>query len=89
MPNMIKEQAPRKVRTGRVVSSKMDKTIVVRVERTLQHPLLKKYIRQSKKYYAHDQENTCAVGDTVRITECRPLSRLKRWRLTEVLDRAK
>ena len=82
-------QGPRKTREGRVVSNKMDKTIIVRVERTLKHPLVGKYIRRHKRYYAHDAENTCQVGDLVRIAECRPLSALKRWRLTEVVERAK
>lgn len=83
------EQGPRKNRTGMVVSSKMDKTIIVRVERMVKHPLVKKYLRRHKKYYAHDAENTCNEGDRVRITECRPLSKQKRWRLAEVLERAK
>lgn len=82
-------QGHRKVRMGLVVSNKMDKTIVVRVERTFQHPLIKKYVRSHKKYYAHDAENTCNIGDMVRITECRPLSAQKRWRLTEIVTRAK
>ncbi len=84
-----KEQGHRKVRMGRVVSNKMDKTIVVLVDRTFKHPLVKKYIRRHKRYYAHDPENTCTEGDVVRITECRPLSRMKRWRLIEVVERAK
>lgn len=82
-------QGHRKVRTGRVVSSKMDKTIVVLVERMIQHPLFGKQLRRHKKYYAHDEENTSKIGDTVRITECRPLSKTKRWRLAEVIERAK
>ena len=82
-------QGPRKTRIGRVLSDKMHKTIVVRVERVVQHPLLKKYLRRHKKFYAHDEKNECNVGDVVRVTECRPLSRLKRWRLTEIVDRAK
>ena len=82
-------QGHRKVRTGRVVSNKMNKTIVVSVERIVQHPQLKKYIRRHKKYYAHDENNTCTIGDTVRITECRPLSKQKCWRLTEVVEKAK
>ncbi|HUT26226.1 MAG TPA: 30S ribosomal protein S17 [Sumerlaeia bacterium] len=82
-------QGHRKVRTGLVVSSKNDKTIVVRVERTFQHPVVGKYIRRQKKYYAHDEKNVCGVGDVVRIAECRPLSKMKRWRLTEVVTRAK
>ena len=82
-------QGPRKVRTGRVVSNRMDKTIVVLVERMVQHSLLKKYFRQHKKFYAHDAENTCNIGDTVQIVECRPISKSKRWRLAEVIERAK
>ena len=82
-------QGHRKVREGRVVSNKMAKTIIVRVERTYKHPLFGKYIRRHKRYYADDPQNTCHVGDLVRITECRPLSALKRWRLTEVVERAK
>ena len=82
-------QGSQKTRTGRVVGSKMDKTVVVQVERTYQHPLIKKHIRSHKKYYAHDVENTCKVGDTVRIVECRPLSKMKRWRLEQVIVRAK
>ena len=79
----------RKVRMGVVVSNKMDKSIVVRVDRTMKHPLYKKVIRRSKKYMAHDPENTCQIGDTVRIMECRPLSARKRWRLVEVVSRSK
>jgi small subunit ribosomal protein S17 len=66
----------------------MDKTIVVLVERRIQHPLYKKYIRRSKKFHAHDQENQCQIGDTVRIEECRPLSRTKTWRLVSVVTHA-
>ena len=78
----------RKVRQGVVVSNKMDKSIVVRVERRVKHRLYKKVMRRAKNYMAHDAENTCKVGDRVRIMECRPLSRSKRWRLLEVLVRA-
>ncbi len=78
----------RKVRQGVVVSDKNDKTIVVRVERTVTHRLYRKVIRRSKRYHAHDEKNDCHVGDVVRIMECRPLSRHKRWRLVEVLSRA-
>ena len=78
----------RKVRQGVVVSNKMDKSILVRVDRTFRHPLYKKVIKRSKKFMAHDQENTGRVGDLVRIMECRPLSRHKRWRLVEVLSKA-
>ncbi|MBL8658157.1 MAG: 30S ribosomal protein S17 [Rhodospirillales bacterium] len=70
---------PRRVLQGVVVSDSGEKTIVVRVERRVMHPLYKKTIRRSKRYHAHDQENQYKVGDTVRIRECRPISRLKRW----------
>lgn len=70
---------------GTVVSNLMDKTIVVNVERRIQHPLYKKYIRRSKKFHAHDAENACRIGDTVKIEECRPLSKTKSWRLVKVL----
>ncbi len=79
----------RKVRQGVVVSDVQDKTIVVRVLRTTTHPLYKKTIRVSKKYHVHDEANDAHVGDTVRIIETRPLSKLKRWRLAEVVERAK
>ena len=78
----------RKIRQGVVVSDKMNQSVVVRVDRTLRHPLYKKVIRRSKRYMAHDQENICQVGDVVRITECRPISRNKRWRLMEVVTKA-
>jgi small subunit ribosomal protein S17 len=78
-----------KERIGQVVSDKMDKTIVVSVERLFSHPLYKKYVRRTKNYYAHDEANDCHVGDTVRIVETRPLSKTKRWRVAEVLRRAK
>lgn len=74
--------------TGVVVSDKNDKTIVVRVETLVQHPLLKKYIRRRKKFTAHDPNNECGVGDTVKIIEYRPLSRNKRWHLVSVLEKA-
>jgi small subunit ribosomal protein S17 len=79
----------RKVRQGVVVSDVQDKTIVVRVQRTTTHPLYKKTLRVSKKYHVHDEANDAKVGDTVRIIETRPLSKLKRWRLEEVVERAK
>ncbi len=72
---------PRRVLQGIVVSDKMDKTITVKVERKIMHPLYKKFIRRSKKYAAHDEKNTCKVGDQVRIRECRPLSKRKRWEI--------
>jgi small subunit ribosomal protein S17 len=70
---------PKRILTGTVVSDKMDKTVVVRVERRVMHPIYKKFIRRSKKYSAHDANNTHKVGDTVRIQECRPLSKTKKW----------
>ena len=74
---------PRRVLTGRVTSDKMDKTITVLVERRVIHPLYKKFIRRSKKYAAHDDGNLCRIGDTVRIEECRPISKRKTWLLME------
>ena len=79
----------RKQKTGVVVSSSMDKSIAVKVERRLKHPLYGKYVKRTKKFIAHDEENTCNVGDTVRIMETRPRSKSKRWRLVEVIERAK
>lgn len=78
----------RKVQEGVVVSDKMAKTIVVAVTRQVRHPKYGKFIRRTKKYYAHDEQGTCSVGDVVRIVETRPLSRLKRWRLQEVVRKA-
>ena len=77
-----------KIRTGRVVSDKMDKTIVVAVETLVRHPLYQRTIRKTRKFKAHDEQNTCRIGDKVRIMETRPLSRDKRWRVVEVLERA-
>ncbi len=74
--------------TGKVVSSKMDKTITVLVERRVMHPLYHKYIRRSTKLHAHDDANECGDGDTVMIEECRPLSKMKSWRLVKVLEKA-
>lgn len=79
----------RKQKTGVVVSTKMDKTIAVKVERRLMHPLYGKFVKRSKKFFAHDEENTCNLGDVVRISETRPLSKMKRWRLVEIIERAK
>ena len=75
-------------KVGEVVSTKMQKTIVVEVSRRVPHRVYKKIVGHRKKFYAHDEENTARVGDTVRIVECRPLSRLKRWTLAEVVRRA-
>ncbi|SHE81083.1 SSU ribosomal protein S17P [Desulforamulus putei DSM 12395] len=78
----------RKVRQGKVVSDKMDKTVVVAVEDRVRHPLYNRTIRKTKKFKAHDEENSCRIGDTVRIMETRPLSKEKRWRVIEILERA-
>jgi small subunit ribosomal protein S17 len=77
-----------KVREGVVVSDKMEKTVVVAVDRLVKHPLYKKYVRRRKRYKAHDEENRCSVGDRVLIAETRPLSRDKRWRIRTILDKA-
>ena len=79
----------RKVREGLVVSDKMDKTVVVQVEDRVKHPKYGKVIRRTKKYKAHDGENACGVGDRVRLMETRPMSSTKRWRVTEILEKAK
>jgi len=84
----MSSQGNKRILNGRVVSDKMDKTIVVMVERTLMHPVYKKYIKRRKKYMAHDPENQCGVGDTVMIAENRPLSRRKRWVLKEIVEKA-
>ena len=79
----------RRVKQGRVASNKMDKTIVVVAETRVPHPVYKKVVRQSRRYKAHDELNTAAIGDLVRIQECRPYSKEKRWRLLEILEKAK
>ena len=83
------ERGNRKVRVGKVVSDKMDKTIVVATESLVAHPLYKKQIKMTKKFKVHDENNQCKIGDTVKIMETRPLSKDKRWRLVEVLEEAK
>ncbi len=83
------ERNNRSVRTGVVVSDKMDKTIVVAVERRTQHPMYKRVVKKTKKFTAHDEENRCNEGDKVTIMETRPLSKNKRWRLIEILEKAK
>ncbi len=83
------ERGSRKTRVGTVVSDKMDKTVVVDVYRTTRHPLYGKILRRTKKYKAHDETNQCRLGDKVKIMETRPLSKDKRWRVTEVLEKAK
>lgn len=79
----------RKTRVGKVVSDKMDKTIVVAIADSVQHPLYKKIIKRTYKLKAHDEDNECRVGDTVEVMETRPLSKDKRWRLVEIIEKAK
>jgi small subunit ribosomal protein S17 len=79
----------RKERTGRVVSNKMDKSITVVVESRMKHPIYGKFLSKSKKFMAHDENNDCGIGDTVRIMETRPMSKNKCWRLVEIIERAK
>jgi small subunit ribosomal protein S17 len=86
---MSRQRGKRKVFVGRVVSDKMDKTVVVAVDRLVRHPLYKKVIRRTSKFYAHDERNECRVGDLVEIMETRPLSKLKRWRVVRIVQRAK
>ncbi len=83
------ERGQRKVREGVVVSTSMLKTAVVRMKRRLRHPVYGKYVTQHKKFYVHDEGSECRVGDLVRIMETRPLSKLKRWRLVEIIERAR
>ena len=85
----MEERNLRKTRTGKVVSDKMDKTIVVAVEDHVKHPLYNKIVKRTYKLKAHDENNECKVGDTVKVMETRPLSKDKRWRLVEVVERAK
>ena len=86
---MAEERNARKVRIGTVVSDKMDKTIVVAIADNKKHPLYNKVVKTTYKLKAHDEENTCKIGDTVKVAETRPLSKDKRWRLVEVVERAK
>ena len=83
------DRGKRKTREGRVISNRMNKTIAVAVERRFRHPRYVKIIRSTSKLYAHDDKNECQIGDKVRVMETKPLSRLKRWRLVEVLEKAK
>ena len=85
----MEERNLRKTRTGQVVSNKMDKTIVVAVENNVKHPVIGKIVKRTYKLKAHDENNTCNIGDTVKVMETRPLSKDKRWRLVEVIERAK
>jgi small subunit ribosomal protein S17 len=86
---MAEERNLRKTITGTVVSNKMEKTITITVERKIQHTKYGKFLKKSKKYHAHDENNDAKVGDTVKIMETRPLSKSKRWRLVDILERAK
>ena len=83
------ERNLRKERIGVVVSDKMDKSITVNIERRVKHPMYGKFVKTSKKFLAHDENNDCNIGDTVSIMETRPLSKRKRWRMVEILERAK
>lgn len=83
------ERGVRKTRIGVVVSDKMNKTAVVAVERLVKHPAYKKYIKRTSKFKAHDEKNECKVGDKVKIMETRPLSKTKRWRVVEILEKVK
>ena len=83
------ERNSRKTRTGKVISDKMDKTIVVAIEDHVRHPLYGKIVKRTYKLKAHDENNTCGIGDTVRVMETRPLSKDKRWRLVEIIEKAK
>ena len=85
----MEERNLRKTRTGKVVSNRMDKTIVVAVENNVKHPVIGKIVKRTYKLKAHDENNTCNIGDTVKVMETRPLSKDKRWRLVEVIERAK
>lgn len=86
---IVEERNLRKTRVGRVVSDKMDKTIVVAVEDNVRHPLYNKTVKRTYKLKAHDENNECGVGDRVRVMETRPLSKDKRWRLVEIMEKAK
>ena len=84
----MKKRGTRRQVVGTIISNKMDKTVVVMTERLIKHPLYKKYIRQRNKFKAHDNDNSCHIGDKVLITETRPLSKTKRWRVSRILEKA-
>lgn len=88
MEQQANQRAFRKTRVGTVVSDKMDKTIVVAIEDRVAHPLYKKIVKRTYKLKAHDEKNECGIGDTVRVAETRPLSKDKRWRLVEIIEKA-
>jgi small subunit ribosomal protein S17 len=85
----VRERGQKRTIKGVVVSNKMDKTVVIRAERLVKHPVFHKYTRKHVKYMVHDEKNECKIGDTVVIMESRPLSRLKRWRMLNIVERAK
>ena len=89
MSEMTETRNLRKTRTGIVVSDKMDKTIVVKLSTRVKHPLYKKFVQKTTKIKAHDENNECGIGDTVKVMETRPLSKDKRWRLVEIIEKAK
>jgi len=84
----MKERGLRKTQTGIVISDKMDKTVVVQVDRLVRHPVYKKYVRRRARYNAHDENNACQKGDRVLIRECRPLSKTKRWHVSQIVEKA-
>ena len=86
---MTEERALRKTRVGLVVSDKMDKTVVIAIEDNVKHPVYGKIIKHTLKVHAHDEDNTCGIGDKVKIMETRPLSKTKRWRVVEIIEKAK
>lgn len=86
---MMSERNLRKTKTGVVSSTKMDKTVTVAVERKVKHPIYGKFVKKTTRFHAHDEKNECTVGDVVKIMESRPLSKTKRWRLVEILEKAK
>lgn len=88
-PETTLDRNLRKTRIGNVTSNKMDKTITVAVERKVKHPIYGKFVKKTSKFHAHDEKNECTIGDVVRIMETRPLSKTKRWRLVEVIEKAK
>lgn len=85
----MSERNLRKTRTGVVTSNKMDKTVTVAVERKVKHPIYGKFLKKTTSFHAHDEKNECSIGDTVKIMETRPLSKTKRWRMVEVLEKVK
>ena len=85
---MSTTEAVKRSKVGRVVSNKAEKTVTVKLERQVKHPLYGKYIKRSTKVHAHDEENSCSEGDLVRISECRPISKTKNWRVVEIMERA-